>query len=356
MIVDVDYKKLSGETETYQVLVIDPNKLNEHTGNSQLHGVLVDDLHDNSLIELTIKMGKFYYDPSNRRNPLTDLKTDDAYEKFKEHYGGKVRYRTFLIDNITSARQRLVGMPSGYSGPTKKVKIGNSVLYGVEHEKYVLINEDDWHELILELKSVDYCTYYEGTNGHELPTLQLLNLLDSDQNYKGKSKSWDIGDPQVLELFGGNPGPMWNAITKKIKEEKIDIEGKTLMEVLAITSGQTGKNWWTRTKITESEIENYVRMATSGVRNAPSLQYNSTLYKEFTEVEFSEFEQFKKEMMVVAFASNEGADGKPYIGNELERITSEANLGRDTHLKYLMETEPGVYFAGHSHVDDIKKL
>jgi peroxiredoxin len=109
MLLDITYKKGSGETKTYSVLAIDPDKVNQHTNNRQLHGLLIDDLSDDDVIKLINVMGELTYDAEDKRAPLTDLQNNEAYEKFKANYDTKERYRTFILENITNVRQILIG-------------------------------------------------------------------------------------------------------------------------------------------------------------------------------------------------------------------------------------------------------
>jgi hypothetical protein len=109
MLIDISYQKDSGETKTYSVLVIDPDKTNQFTNNRQLHGLLIDDLTDDGVIKLINDMGELTYDSEDKRAPLTDLQNNEAYQRFSANYDTKKRYRTFTLDNIKSVRQILIG-------------------------------------------------------------------------------------------------------------------------------------------------------------------------------------------------------------------------------------------------------
>jgi hypothetical protein len=103
MLVEFTYRKMrDSTTKTYMGLVIDPNK------NNYLHALLVDDLSDADLIRLVTTLGNLTFDPSNRAQPLTDLKNDAAYKKYSSIKDQR-RYRTFLLSNISSLRQILIG-------------------------------------------------------------------------------------------------------------------------------------------------------------------------------------------------------------------------------------------------------
>jgi hypothetical protein len=109
MLLDISYKKSSGESKTYSVLTIDPDKINQYTNNRQLHGLLIDDLNDDEVVKLINVMGELTYNVEDKKAPLTDLQNNEAYEKFKANYDTKERYRTFTLDNISSVRQILIG-------------------------------------------------------------------------------------------------------------------------------------------------------------------------------------------------------------------------------------------------------
>lgn len=103
MLLEFSYTKVSDNTtKNYITLVIDPNKDN------RMHALLVDDLSDMELVGMITKLGNFTYDPNNPSNPLTDLKSDAAYNKYLGIKNDR-RYRTFLVNNISSLRQILIG-------------------------------------------------------------------------------------------------------------------------------------------------------------------------------------------------------------------------------------------------------
>jgi hypothetical protein len=108
MMLDITYKKKSGETKTYTILTIEPSKENQYTKSSQLHGILIDDLSDADIFKLIVSLGNLTVG-DDRKAPLTNLQSDDAYSKYKSLYGSQDRYRTFIIENIVNARQILIG-------------------------------------------------------------------------------------------------------------------------------------------------------------------------------------------------------------------------------------------------------
>jgi len=112
MLVEFSYKKIKdGNTGKYTVLVIDPNKKNESTTKDQLHGLLVDDLSDMDLVRISTEFGQtFNYNADDRSNPITNLQSGEAYSRYTAStMKNDRRYRTFVVDNISSLQQILIG-------------------------------------------------------------------------------------------------------------------------------------------------------------------------------------------------------------------------------------------------------
>lgn len=112
MMVEFNYSKKSGGSDSYIVLVVDPNRKNERASESQLHGFVIDELSDKDLVEFFTSFGKITkLDYTDRRASIVeDLNTDEAYQKFKSSKYVKDRsYRTFNLSGISSIRQVLLG-------------------------------------------------------------------------------------------------------------------------------------------------------------------------------------------------------------------------------------------------------
>jgi len=112
MMIEFSYTKKSGDTNSYIVLVIDPNKPNKYTAESQLHGFVIDELSDMELIEFFSSFNKtLKFDYENRRASIIEgLNTDDAYSTFASSKYVKNRsYRTFNVNNMSQIRQVLLG-------------------------------------------------------------------------------------------------------------------------------------------------------------------------------------------------------------------------------------------------------
>ena len=110
MLLEFSYTKIAdGASGRYTVLVIDPVKKNESTGNEQLHALLIDDLDDMELIRLITTLGSFQFNPDERDAPLTNLQSDAVYTKYLNTTKSQRRYRTFILKNITNPQQILIG-------------------------------------------------------------------------------------------------------------------------------------------------------------------------------------------------------------------------------------------------------
>jgi hypothetical protein len=114
MIVQFNYTKLSGESASYTVLVIDPNRKNDHARESQLHAYDIRDMDDEQLVSFLSNLRKrIQLDPEFRRESLVeDLNSEDAYEAFvSSRFKDDRPYRTFNLSKISQLRQVLLGSP-----------------------------------------------------------------------------------------------------------------------------------------------------------------------------------------------------------------------------------------------------
>lgn len=112
MMIQFNYKKKSGESGKYTVLVVDPDRTNDRATEAQLHGFVIDELSDKELIEFFTSFGKsIKLDYDDRRASIVEeLNTDEAYKAFKSSKYVKDRsYRTFNLSNMTAVRQILLG-------------------------------------------------------------------------------------------------------------------------------------------------------------------------------------------------------------------------------------------------------
>jgi len=113
MMIQFNYKKKSGGSGSYVVLVVDPNRTNEHASEAQLHGFVIDELTDKELIEFFASFGKSTkLDYEDRKaSVVEELNTDEAYNKFlNSKYVEKRSYRTFNLSGISQVRQILIGL------------------------------------------------------------------------------------------------------------------------------------------------------------------------------------------------------------------------------------------------------
>lgn len=112
MMVQFNYSKKSGGNGQYVVLVVDPNRTNDHATESQLHGFVIDQMSDTELLDFFASFRKsIKMDYEDRRSSLIEgLNTDEAYTAFKSSkYVSERSYRTFNLSGISSLRQVLLG-------------------------------------------------------------------------------------------------------------------------------------------------------------------------------------------------------------------------------------------------------
>lgn len=112
MMIQFNYTKKSGGSGSYTVLVVDPNRQNDHASEPQLHGFVIDELSDSQLIEFFASFGKITkFDYEDRRaSVVEELNTDEAYTTFKSSkYVDNRSYRTFNLSSMSSVRQILLG-------------------------------------------------------------------------------------------------------------------------------------------------------------------------------------------------------------------------------------------------------
>ncbi len=112
MMVQFNYKKRSGGSGQYTVLVVDPNRQNDHASEIQLHGFVIDELSDNELVDFFSTFGtEVQLDSKNNRVPVVEnLNSDEAYTKFAtSKYVDDRSYRTFNLSGISRIRQILLG-------------------------------------------------------------------------------------------------------------------------------------------------------------------------------------------------------------------------------------------------------
>lgn len=109
MMIDFFYTKRDSTVERYTAIVIDPAK--KAGDNLYLHALLIDGMSDMEMVRLATEVGQvFNYDPDNRDAPITYLQSNEAYIRYKASPLLNQRiYRTFLLENITSPRQLLIG-------------------------------------------------------------------------------------------------------------------------------------------------------------------------------------------------------------------------------------------------------
>ena len=113
MMLEFSYTKLNGQGNKYVVLVIDPDRKNEHASEPQLHGYIIKDtMTDQEVIQFFSSFqSNLSLDYDDRRKSLvSELDSDESYDKFlKSKYADSRLYRTFNISKMSAVRQILLG-------------------------------------------------------------------------------------------------------------------------------------------------------------------------------------------------------------------------------------------------------
>lgn len=113
MLLEFKYTKLTGEDDTYTILVVDPKRKNDHAREPQVHAYLIDDLDEDTLIEFMeaftaeIQLGT---DEEKKEILIEELNTDDSYFFFlSSQFAENRMYRTFNRSKMRSIKQILIG-------------------------------------------------------------------------------------------------------------------------------------------------------------------------------------------------------------------------------------------------------
>lgn len=113
MMLQFIYENLKGESDSYVVLVIDPNRTNTRAREPQLHAFIIEDMSDEELVSFitSFRTSVNIGDYENRRKAIVEqLDSDDAYSRFKSSkYAGGRPYRTFNRSKMRMVRQILSG-------------------------------------------------------------------------------------------------------------------------------------------------------------------------------------------------------------------------------------------------------
>ena len=110
--VEFNYTRKTGGSDKYTVLVVDPDRKNDHAREPQLHGYVIEEMTDEQLINFFAAFRKtIQFNPDNRAASVVEgLNTADAYDSFLSSPYAKDRpYRTFTRSGISQIRQILLG-------------------------------------------------------------------------------------------------------------------------------------------------------------------------------------------------------------------------------------------------------
>jgi hypothetical protein len=353
-VLEIDYTG-SGRV---MIFVIDPKvvtKTNSQSRPGNLFAVKLRNLTERDAVDL-IMMGRYRED---------DVTIYDVIKNSK--YVEVDGLRSYNPKKISAVWRVTLGHPADV--PTKRIYVGNSVLYGCAHGSYVYVHENDWPSLQNEIMT-KRATYYEGTDDHEKPVEELINYLVGKTGYT--KETWEnvnAKEDPVLPLFGGEAPAILDQIASIIEERKLRYSGR-VVDILAATSGYNPNynSSWGAVKVTASEILSIASLGAptdfqktlSGRATALDISPLETVVSSRGEFE-SVFRPFHEKAQEYAFAKNQRKpkpednwEGAYTPRTPLEIRARNANLARDIFLVKLMQSQPGVYFAGDGHVDLVR--
>jgi hypothetical protein len=332
-VLEIDY---DGDKDL--ILVIDPKatvvaNTNAKAGGvgqgrvGKLHAIKLQDLLERQLYDLITEIRDL-----TKKN-ITPSQLSSMYRGSIYAQGGLRNYRTYTIEKINRVARVTLGQPALQTN----IIIGNSVLYGVKHGDYVEVVPDEYDMVLKELTGVGGKIYYEGQApppSGDWPVIdQLINLVD----YTGtiQHASWEpiINDMElanrlymITDIFGSDSSTLWEQLQSTSK-------GNTLVEKIVFRSEQ---------KYSKEEIIQLVNLA-----NYPTTMLNNN----FNTIEKSDFLKFHETLQNRAFADYG-------LTEEVTEFTKKQQLITDIRQQSLinsMRKSPGVYFAGLSHVDKLKR-
>lgn len=344
------------DDDTDLILVIDPNAKVVTTSPqgraNKLHAIKLKEagLVDADLIELIKEI----------RSLGKNASPEQLYNRFiNSKYKTSARsYRTYTPSKIEGIMRITVGQDAP---GTNKIKLSNgSVLYGVVHGQHVQLRntEEEQNTFIAELDNVGGTTFYEGLEGHEEITTELLHMLYNKSSIQ--AESWEPSIDTIMNksdnaAIGNLVAGWWN---QSITQDSDG--GKTAINNI--------KSVWSKTGVSfDSTIGEAFRAATG--------RYYDIILDNFTS--YSDRGRYSTEEFVATLSQRGFNGGVPTealrdfnaAGHDqvfpednklrpgpLKKTEQEFNLLRDEHLLNMMRTVRGMYFAGDGHIDNIKKL
>jgi hypothetical protein len=361
-VLKINYNKSDGSSTTDTILVVDPNATAVSNINAKDGGV--GQGRKNKLHAIKLKN----LSPEDTLKLITTVRTfkraggKQIYDLFKssEYSIGTDNYRTYTPGNVTTVEEIEVAQTAP---GTMRVKVGNSVLYGVAHGEYVTANIKDYPRLIREIKNCNYQIFYEGVTDVKpepvvMELFKILHAFDSTFDISQlKYASWDINMESgqdafrtILPLFGPtfekDGQGIFPNVQRKLIDKKIKLTGsETLMQVLLMSGGQGG---WIQ-NASETNIRKIISMA----RENTQAELNAYLNRPYTKDNFEKFHAIGQKY---AFADYEDDLGEYYKTADITRLQIVANKKRDQRLFNFMTNSIGVYFAGYGHLEMIEAI
>jgi hypothetical protein len=380
-VLELQYIDKKGKSSTNLILVVDPKATTVATTGAgpkgigqgrvgTLHAIKLKDLSDPQLLILL----KEVHITKNQGNQMVRTKYENS-----EYSQGLSNYRTYLHDGITTVSRVTLAQPAP---STHKEKIENSILYGCTHETYVHLLEKDYETFLDELRLVNGQIYYEGPQPPpkgDWPIIDELLML-TKSNYTGRQPlalSWEPTEDEfkklvelhkkdsILANLGGKLSGWWgqwidgdetptSAINNLLgawpsDDIKFELTIGAAFEK-SVGSWKSVRSRWEEYKYegrtyTTTYIENLLNEK-GWENNTPTLAL-----RRFNEA--GHFQLFPDDSTWNKKTNKFEGD---YTEGKLFPAQDIYNEIRDRHLINKMTTNPGIYFAGAGHVDNVRKL
>jgi hypothetical protein len=341
-VLEIDYT----DSGRVMIFVIDPKvvtKTNSQSRPGNLFAFKLKNLTEKEAFDM-IKMAR--NESRNNKNMYDVIKTSKYVE------GGEKSLRSYKPEKIKRVSRVTLGHPTDV--PTKKIQIGNSVLYGVSHGNYVFVHENDWDDLENELLSKN-ATFFEGTAGHEKPVEELISYLIGKTT--DTSDSWEPSDDVFgdAELIGKLVSGWWNQTIA---------DGQGLSNLI---------NAWRKSGVAFNETIGNAFKASVGssyqliLDNFQGYEENGRYSKEafidtLNKRGFADDKgkQYTEDLVDFNEAGHDQVfpeDQEPPLPpGPIKNSEAAFNRTRDLHLIEMMKTTPGIYFAGDGHVDNLRNM
>lgn len=322
----------------------------------KLHAIKLKELDDRLLLELT----KGIYKPGTGRDK--GVSSVELVKRFKHStfaIDGRSAYRTYDRDQLGTIE--LIALGNSNTTKTEKHTVGMSAVYGVTHsekEGFVHLLPKDYPTFAQELASVGYRTFFEGPSGHERSTLELFDLLEIKNIIT--ARSWEPSNEEFVSIRNElGYDEAFTALGAKVAgwfNQTID-DGQGLPNMMS--------EWRKTGEPLTEKIGNVFRKSVGEVTYNLFLEHFTEYSGRFSRRELTRYldqpgfdangnytealKEFNEAGHDQVFPEDEGL---PF--GKLKESEQNFNRIRRVHLKRMMQKNPGVYFIGIGHIDELR--